>query len=342
MTQLIINSSKAIRKLVVVGQSKSKPAGNFFEFVASSNEAGLKWIKDHFKTKFVNHSKAINEFLGLLNWPSIGASAENYVLEMTGSVQCYTNKIIMEFRNKDESQTNWAKALVAAMKGLPEYINDHQKGGIKWNSRSAAASIESLNPNAGPSANKSSAPAPVAAAPKPVAKPALNIKPPVAQAKTPSAQRISDKGVEIKYFDGAVPEIPQLKQDDMVTFFGCKNTTLEVKAKVKAISVLNCEKCDVVPNDVIGMLELTNSKRLKIWLEGTVKSISTDKCDGIEIYLNQASKEVSVLSSFSSAVNLEYPDPKEEGNYIESAIPEQITAHFNKDGKLVSQVYEHE
>lgn len=343
LTQVAINASNAVRRLILIGQRNAKPtSGNPFQYLVGATDAGLKWVKDHFKTKFVNHSKTLNELMGLLTWPTIGPSAENYVIEMTGSLQCYTNKIVMEFRGKDEKHTKWAQNIVAACKILPEYINDHQKGGIKWNNRGSPAKLESLAPTGG-----SAVVAPAASSSAPAVQAKVQTTAPKAgaasaQKKTPSVGRVGDNRVEVKYYENGQPSLPPLKIEDIVSFIGCKGSTFEVKGKVKAISLLQCEKCDLIPNDVIGMIELTNSKGIKVWFEGNVKSVSCDKCDSVELYLNQSSKDVTVMSSFSGSVNLEYPDPKDKGNYIESPIPEQIKAHFDSKGKLISEVYVHE
>lgn len=360
MTQLVLNMFDATRKMILVGCRHSKPDNNaHLAVLQKTSEAGLAWINKHFKTKHINHSKAVNEAMTLLLWPQIGASAEDYAVEMTGSVQCYTNKLAMEFRDKDQKQMAWVQGFVAACKAIPQYINDYQKGGIKFNPRASKATPEMFELSGAAAAAPAAAPAAAkpAEAPKPEpAKPAaakaaglagklagIGPKP---VAKEPACKRMGQQNqVQVEYYQSGsidVAQLQKLNHEDVVNIFQCKNTEITVGSKVKALSVLGCERIILTPHDVIGVLELNGLKRSKIYLEGSVKTITCDKCDGLEIYLNEASKEVQLISSLSTGINLEYPDPKDKGNYIEHAVPEQIKVQFNKDQKLEHQVYVHE
>ena len=359
MTQLVINMFDATRKMVLVGCRCSKPDNNAqFGVLMQESAAGAEWCNKHFRTKHVNNLKAVNEAMTLLTWPTIGASAEQFAIEMTGSVQCYTNKVLLEFRGKDQNQVSWTQGFVAACKAIPTYINDFQKGGIKFNARGPKATPEMFKLGDAKKEEpkkeepkkeepKKEAPAPAPAA-KPAGKAALlagKLALPKAAPKTPSVKRIGDSAqVQAEYFtEGSASfENAKLKIEDIVNIFQCKNTEITIPSKVKAISILNCEKCIISPNDVIGTLELNGVKRTKIYIEGTVKTITCDKCDGLEIYLNKESLGVQLISSLSTGINLEYPDPNEEGNYIEHAVPEQIKVQFNAERKLDHAVYVHE
>ena len=368
MTQLVANLVLAIRRLVVVGCRCSKPDNNAqFAVIAELSNQGLEWCDKHFRTKHVNHLKAVHEAMTLFTYPTIGASAEQYAVDMTGSVQCYTNKLLMEYRGKDENQTKWAQGLVKACKAIPTFVNDYEKGGFKFNARGPKATPEMFKLDAGkgaaaaapaPAAAPAAAPAPAPApkkeepaAPKgPAGKAALlgaklaGIGPKAAP-KTPSVKRIGQSSqVQAEYYTSGSPSFDevQLKHEDIVNIFQCKNSEITIPSKVKAISILNCERCIISPNDVIGTLELNGVKKTKIYIEGTVKTITCDKCDSLEIYLNPQSCGLQLISSLSTGINLEYPDPNEEGNYIEHAVPEQIKVQFNADRKLEHQVYVHE
>jgi len=358
MSKLVLDMFAAARKLVLVGCRCSKPDNNAqFAVITQKSQEGIAWLDKNFsKIKNVNILKAVNEAMTLLTWPTIGASAENFTVEMTGSVQCYTNKIVREYKGKDENQVAWTQGLVAACKALPTYINDFEKGGIKFNARGPKATPEMFQLGG---AKAAAAPAPKAEEPKkeepkPAAKPA-NAKAallggklaglgPKVQPKTPGVKRMGDLQVQVEYYTEGAPNLAdaKLKNEDIVNIFACKNTEITIPSKVKAISVLNVERCIISPNDIIGTLELNGVKKTKIYLEGAVKTITCDKCDSLEIYLNPQSANVQLISSLSTGINLEYPDPNDEGGYIEHAVPEQIKVQFNADRKLQHEVYVHE
>ena len=354
MSQLIVDLMNAVRRVILAAQKCSKPTEfNPLEKIAELSAIGIKWCDTHFKTKFINNLKATNEMMTLLTWPTIGASAEQFVQEMTGAVEFNTNKISREFLNKDANHMGWVQGVVGICKKLPTYINDFQKGGIKWNTRGKPAKKEDFELKSGgqpapkQETPKPEPPKPVAPKPEPPKQetpkpqPKLNIPVKAAPAKTPAIRRIGEKQIQVEYFDGQVPEFPPLNIEDIVNIFQCKNCDITIPSKVKAISLLNCERCVISPKDVIGVLEMNGVKKTKFYLEGTIKTITVDKSDSIEIYVNEASKNLQLISALSTGINLEYPDPKEEGNYIEHAVPEQIIVHFNEQRQLQSEVYVH-
>jgi adenylyl cyclase-associated protein len=358
MTKLVLDLFAATRRLVLVGCRCSKPDNNAqFGVITKLSQAGMEYLNKNFsKIKNVNILKAVNEAMTLLTWPTIGASAENFAIEMTGSVQCYTNKIVMQYRGKDENQVAWTQGLVAACKAIPTFINDFEKGGIKFNPRGPKATPEMFEIGAAPAPKKEEpkkaepAPAPT---PAPAAKPAgkaallggkLAGLGPKVPPKTPGVKRMGDLQVQIEYFTEGAPNLEEakLKNEDIVNIYACKNTEITIPTKVKAVSILNSERCIISPHDIIGTLELNAVKKTKIYIEGVVKTITCDKCDGLEIYLNEQSANLQLISSLSTGINLEYPDPNDEGGYIEHAVPEQIKVQFNKERTLEHEVYVHE
>jgi adenylyl cyclase-associated protein len=354
MSKLVTDLFAATRRLILVGCRCSKPDNNAqFAVISRLSQEGIKYLDKNFsKIKNVNILKAVNEAMTLLTWPTIGSSAENFVVEMTGSVQCYTNKIIMQYRGKDENQVGWTHGLVGACQAIPTYINDYQKGGIKFNARGPKATPEMFELKQGAAPAKKEEPKkeePKKEAPKTAAKAAaLGAKlagvGPKVPPKTAAVRRMGDLQVQVEYFTEGEPsfEEAKLKNEDIVNIFACKNTNITIPTKVKAVSILNTERCVISPNDIIGTLELNGVKKSKIYLEGAVKTITCDKCDGLEIYLNKESLDLQLITSLSTGINLEYPDPNDEGGFIEHAVPEQIKVQFNDERKLQHQVYVHE
>jgi hypothetical protein len=110
---------------------------------------------------------------------------------------------------------------------------------------------------------------------------------------------------------------------------------------VKSITVLNCERITIFVGDIIGVLEITSSKRTTVFMTGGCHSITVDKCDNLQINVNEQSIDVQITVAQSQGLNVEVPDLNEDGNMIEFAVPEQIRVSL-KDRKLVHEVYVHE
>lgn len=356
MSQLVVNCFLETRRVVLCGCRHSKPSdlAVVIKPLTEAKDATFKWCKDHFRTKWVNQEKAVNECASIFDWVAMGPSAGQYVEDMLGAVMMYTNKVLMEFRGKDENQVEWAQNLVAALKKLPEYISDHHKNGLHWGRGSPATGPTNMKGAAAPAA----APAPAPAKPEPKPEPAkpapakgglaakfggLNI--PGARAppkKEPAVKKVRDNLISVEYFDGSNPEVKDLQIQDIVNVFQCKNCQINIPTKVKALSFQNCERCTLIVNDVIGVLEFTSCKRIILYLQGAVKSITIDKCDNVQVNLNEQSIDCQITTALSQGMNVEVPDLKEEGNMIEFPIPEQIRVQVNKDRILTHQVYVHE
>jgi len=353
MTQFVRDVFAATRKIILVGCRCSKPddANAIYKYLIEATNAGIEWCDKNWKTKYVNQGKAIHEAMTLFTWPTVGASGENFCYDMQGSVEFNTNKILREFLNSDQTQVEWTRALVGLCKAIPTYINDYHKGGIKFNPRGKKATPEMFKVGtATAEAPKKEVKPEPKPEPKPAAKPnplAGKIAPKAAKPKTPSMVRKGGLNqISVEYYTEAEVKVQsddlKVKIDDIVSVAQCNKSIITIPTKVKAISILGCQGSIFNIGDVIGTLELNAVKKSKIYLEGTVKLITCDKCESLEIYFNKESLGCQVITSLSSSINLEYPDPKEEGNYLERPIPEQIKVTFDDKSNLINEVYVHE
>mmetsp|Transcript_16330 Transcript_16330/g.28607 ORF Transcript_16330/g.28607 Transcript_16330/m.28607 type:complete len:498 (-) Transcript_16330:66-1559(-) len=128
----------------------------------------------------------------------------------------------------------------------------------------------------------------------------------------------------------------------LVVIINCRNTTVQVKGKVKSICVDGCEKVNVICNDVISAVEMVNSDRCQLQTLGKIVAVAIDKCDGANVFLSKDSLEAEITSSKSSEMNVTIPDPDgEDGDIIEMPIPEQfVTKLVGKKLKTeVSGIY---
>lgn len=128
-----------------------------------------------------------------------------------------------------------------------------------------------------------------------------------------------------------------------ICIINCKNCTVRLSSRVKAITVDGCEKVNVLMKDVISAVELVNSDRLQIQADGTVKMIAIDKCNGVQLHLNKDSLDAEIVTAKSSEMNVNIPDPDSSDalDTIEIPIPEQfVTTIVGKKTKTaVSSLY---
>ncbi|KAJ8384967.1 hypothetical protein AAFF_G00196330 [Aldrovandia affinis] len=119
----------------------------------------------------------------------------------------------------------------------------------------------------------------------------------------------------------------ELKQ--VVYAFKCNNSTLQVKGKINSIIIDNCKKFGLVFDDVVGIVEVINSKSVKVQVMGKIPTISINKTDGCQVYLSADSLNCEIITATSSEMNVLVPG--EGGEYDEIPVPEQFKTVW--DGK---------
>ncbi|NWX94139.1 CAP1 protein, partial [Nothoprocta pentlandii] len=155
----------------------------------------------------------------------------------------------------------------------------------------------------------------------------------------------------------------ELKQVAYV--FKCINSTLQVKGKINSITIGkrrsrvgpacrrlklqnlfvsgcllladNCKKLGLVFDDVVGIVEIINSRDVKVQVMGKVPTISINKTDGCHVYLSKSSLDCEIVSAKSSEMNVLIPT--EGGDFTELPVPEQFKTVWNGQ-KLVTTVTE--
>ncbi|KAG7457450.1 hypothetical protein MATL_G00227200 [Megalops atlanticus] len=119
----------------------------------------------------------------------------------------------------------------------------------------------------------------------------------------------------------------------VVYIFSCTNSTLQIKGKVNSIIVDNCKKLGLVFDNVVGIVEIINSKDIQLQVMGTVPTISINKTDGCHVYLSQDALGCEIISAKSSEMNILLPHGDD---YREFPVPEQFKTVWD-GSKLVTE-----
>lgn len=123
----------------------------------------------------------------------------------------------------------------------------------------------------------------------------------------------------------------ELKQ--VAYIFKCKKATLQIRGKINSIIIDNCTKLGLVFDDVVGIVEVINSKDVQIQVIGKVPTISINKTDGCHVYLSESSIDCEIVSAKSSEMNILVPH---NGDYKEFPVPEQFKTSWD-GSKLVTE-----
>ncbi|XP_058031724.1 adenylyl cyclase-associated protein 2 [Ahaetulla prasina] len=122
----------------------------------------------------------------------------------------------------------------------------------------------------------------------------------------------------------------ELKQ--VAYIFKCNKSTIQIKGKINSITIDNCKKFGLVFDNVVGIVEVINSKDIQIQVLGKVPTISVNKTEGCHIYLSEESLDCEIVSAKSSEMNILIPL---NGDYKEFPVPEQFKTSWD-GSKLVT------
>jgi len=126
-----------------------------------------------------------------------------------------------------------------------------------------------------------------------------------------------------------------------VLIYKSEGSVVTIEGKCTSVSVDACKNLGLIFGQVIASVEVVNSSKIQLQVNGSVPTISIDKVNGCTVYAQTPeSQKVQILSSLSTELNVVTPGPKPDSDPVESAIPTQYITTFEK-GKLVTRCSEH-
>ncbi|KAF6107800.1 cyclase associated actin cytoskeleton regulatory protein 1 [Phyllostomus discolor] len=363
--EMVHTGLKLERALLVTASQCQQPAGNkLSDLLAPISEQIQEVITFREKnrgSKLFNHLSAVSESIQALGWVAMAPKPGPYVKEMNDAAMFYTNRVLKEYKDVDKKHVDWVKTYLSIWAELQAYIKEYHTTGLAWSKTGPVAKELSGLPS-GPSAGSGPPPPPPGPPPPPMPtssgsddtasrsalfaqinqgesithgvspshKPATKKEPPLLELEGKKWRVENQENVSNLVIDDT-----ELKQ--VAYIYKCVNTTLQVKGKINSITVDNCKKLGLVFDDVVGIVEIINSRDVKVQVMGKVPTISINKTDGCHVYLSKNSLDCEIVSAKSSEMNVLIPT--EGGDFNEFPVPEQFKTLWNGK-KLVTTVTE--
>uniref|UniRef100_A0A0N5AST7 Adenylyl cyclase-associated protein n=1 Tax=Syphacia muris TaxID=451379 RepID=A0A0N5AST7_9BILA len=331
------------------------------------------YASSHRTSKLFNHLSALAGGVPALGWLAVKKTPGPHIKEMRDAALFYINRIYKEYKDGDKTHTEWAKSWVELLSSLEKYVRQVHTTGLVWNS---APPVQSAPPpvpfipegviffffyfilvdtggdrsalfaeiNKGSDITKGL---------KKVTKdmmthknPALRgplepSKPNIAKKTAPKKDTEPERPPKLVLENGKqwnvvnlVVEITDMKQT--VYIYKCEGCLIQINGKVNSVTLDGCKKTSVVFGNLLSQIEVINCQSVQIQSTGTMPTVSIQKTDGCQVYLNKDSLNAEIVASKSSTMNVLVP-VKEDGDYQEFPVPEQFKTVFD-GSKLVTTV----
>lgn len=313
-----------------------------------------------------NHLFAAAESSSFFGWVAVPNTPMSYAKEFIGSAQFYTNKILKEFKGKNEDQIAWARSYISFLQSLIPYIKEHHMTGLSWNpkgreaavpaggetkvvekpkaeaqttSSSGSSKVKGNNKSMFAELNKGGA---VTGGLKKVTRDMTNkdkkissvvkAKKVVTKEKAPVRPPVcvlnGNKWIVEYQFNPTQPlYIKGVEKNQTVYIYKCTGTVIVVEGKCNSICVDGCKKSAVVFDDLVATCEVVNCQSTKVQVKGRVPAISIDKSGGVQVYLSKNSLETEIITSTSSEMNVIIP-PKNPEDQMADPIELPIPEQF--------------
>lgn len=86
-------------------------------------------------SKFFNHLSAVSESIPALGWVCVSPTPGPHVKEMNDAGQFYTNRVLKDWKEKDQTHVEWTKAWVSTLTELQKYIKQYHTTGLVWSGK---------------------------------------------------------------------------------------------------------------------------------------------------------------------------------------------------------------
>lgn len=173
-------------------------------------------------------------------------------------------------------------------------------------------------------------------------KPVKPTKPQALMGKKPTKFALEGNKWIIEYQENeSALEVANAEITQVINLFACKNTTVIIKGKVNAVTLVNCTKTSVLVESVVSSVSITKSPSFALQITGVAPTIQIDSTDSGQIYLSKQCFGVEITTAKCSAINVSLPvEGEEDGVFEEQAMPEMLKTVV-QNGKLVTTIVEH-
>ncbi|KAF9555955.1 hypothetical protein EC968_008555 [Mortierella alpina] len=203
-------------------------------------------------------------FYGIVNDGNTEPKPAPYVGEMKDSAQFYANRVVKDWKEKDENHVAWIRSYMNLLNELQNYVRKFHTTGLVWNPKGTALDSNSLNRTPPPATTSSPAPAPAAGGPPPPPPPPPPPMMNAAPAKAPTENDMSAVFAQLNQGEAITAGLRKVDKSKMTH----KNPELRASGMVTAGSAKPSSPKRAGPGAPPKPASLTLKKPPKLALEG--------------------------------------------------------------------------
>ncbi|KAL9595485.1 MAG: hypothetical protein Q9219_006414 [cf. Caloplaca sp. 3 TL-2023] len=79
------------------------------------------------------HLTTVSEGINVLTWVAIETKPVDAITETLGTAQFWGNRVIKEYKEKDQTHVQWVQTFYRIFKSLTGYVKQHYPSGLTWN-----------------------------------------------------------------------------------------------------------------------------------------------------------------------------------------------------------------
>jgi len=154
--------------------------------------------------------------------------------------------------------------------------------------------------------------------------------------KTPTTRKMGFRWMFTDHFEGVVDVPDGIDMKTNVFISSCSNCQMEIKEKVKAITIESCKRMMIIVNDVVSSIELVRCDSVTVYCKGVARNVQIDKCDSPRVVVLKGATNPNLVVSCVTAGNVEVfsPTEAEPDRMLSFPMPEQFQLQItgNNDG----------
>jgi len=149
MAQKVKAAVNAQLDMLKVAASSKKPSQDVLQKLVKPTNDLMTQISEfrdsNRSSKFFNHLSTVSEGIPALGWVVVSPTPGPYVADTRGASEFYSNRILKDYKGKEQVHVDWVAAYNNFLKELQAYIKQYHTTGLEWNAKGGDASSSNVS-----------------------------------------------------------------------------------------------------------------------------------------------------------------------------------------------------